>query len=215
MARRSGLISILIVAVVVAACSSTSVGSSGGAGSSVAAVPSNVTVPQMPAAGGGSCSVKIAGDVNKSWTTSQTMGSLLMSYWLSPVELAQLSLKKDMAYCILNCQGSDGSVSFSLASDTTTAMFPKAPGKYVVPASGGIGLNGAPGQVGSLVTLNDNAIWNVTEPGTFEVTTFGGGKFAGTFQAKLGRLGDDLHTITATATLSGTFDLGCTTGACS
>ncbi len=208
--------SLFALAIVVSACSSAaSGGPSSGASASTVAAPSDVTVPQLPAAGGGSCSVKVTGDVSKSWTSPQTMGSLLVSYWLSPAELAQLSLKKDIAYFIMNCQGSEGTVSFSLANDTTTAMFPKAPGKYVVPASGGIGLGGEPGQVGSLINLNDKQLWNVTAPGTFEVTTFGGGKFAGTFQAKIGRLGDDLHTITATATLSGTFDLGCTSGACS
>jgi hypothetical protein len=203
------------LALVVSACSrGSSPGSS--AGPSAAGDTSALSVPQLPAAGGGSCTVAITGDVSKSWTASQTMGSLLVSYWLSPAEAAVLSLSADEAYFIMNCQGSDGSVSFTLTNNTTRAQFPEAPGTYVIPAAGGLlGLGGDPGQVGMLLSLHDSAIWNATEPGTFKITTFGGGKFAGTFQAKVGKLGDDLKTIAATATLSGSFDLSCTSQGCS
>jgi hypothetical protein len=53
-----------------------------------------------------------------------------------------------------------------------------------------------------LLNLKDSQIWKVTEAGSFKVTAFGGGKFAGTFSAKIGRVGDDLTTIVATAVVS-------------
>jgi hypothetical protein len=49
-----------------------------------------------------------------------------------------------------------------------------------------------------------------TRAGSFKVTTLGGGKFAGAFSVKVGKSGDDLKTIVATAVVSGSFEFGCT-----
>jgi hypothetical protein len=105
-------------------------------------------------------------------------------------------------------------VSFTLGAGTTAADFVKGPKDYVIGAGGLLGANVA-GQISLLVDFHDSSIWKVTDPGTFKVTTFGGSKFAGTFTAKIGKTGDDLQSIVANAVLAGTFDMGCTSTACS
>ena len=62
-----------------------------------------------------------------------------------------------------------------------------APKDYVIPTGGILG-GAAPGQISALFTIGDKSdLWKVIEPGSFKVTTFGGGKFAGTFHSKSGR----------------------------
>ena len=166
----------------------------------------------LPAAGGGSCQVDVTGDVTASWHANQDKGSLLVSYWLSANSRELMSLSGEAL--ILNCKGTGGSVSFTTPAKTSASDFPKAPKNYVIPAGGLLG-GAEPGQISILMNLNDKSIWKVTEAGSFNVTTFGGDKFAGTFSVKIGRVGDDLKTITGTAVVSGSFDFGCTGDACS
>jgi len=71
-----------------------------------------------------------------------------------------------------------------------------------------------PGEIGVLINLHDNLIWAAAEAGTFDVTTFGDGKFAGTFSVKI-KATADLQTRAANAVLTGSFDLSCTGDACS
>jgi hypothetical protein len=167
----------------------------------------------MPAAGGGSCQVNVTGDVTASWTAKQDMSSVLLSYWLSPANRKTLSLKDGEESLILNCQGAGGSVNFISPNGTTTANFPQSPKSYVIPTGGILG-GAAAGQISMLFSTNDKTLmWKVVEAGTFNVTTFGGGKFAGTFSVKVGMVGDDLKTITGTAMVSGSFDMGCPSSA--
>jgi hypothetical protein len=209
------------LAIAAGACSSSSstagpgatagAGGTGPASNPSAAMPA-LSLPVMPAAGGGSCSVNVTGDKTVSWEAKQDMSSLMVSYWLSAADRQMLSL--DGENLILNCKGSGGSVSFMLGSGTTAADFVKGPKDYVIAAGGLLGGNVA-GQISMIFGFDDKSIWKVTEPGSFKVTTLGGGKFAGTFTAKIGKSSDDLQSIVANAVLSGTFDMGCTGSACS
>ncbi len=212
--RLSGLL--VGTAVVAAACGTSF--STGGPGSSLpaGATPgktSAVDLPSLPAAGGGSCNVKITGGVETSWVSPQTMGTLLISYWLSQADRSLLSVGPDEAYMLMNCQSDSGSISLTTTNQTTAAQFPEKPGTYVIEA-GGILSDTQPGDVQAIVVFHNDTLWKVTKPGTFVVTTFGGGHFAGTFSLEVGQESDDLSTIVATATVSGTFDLACTGSAC-
>jgi hypothetical protein len=171
-----------------------------------------VSLPAMPAAGGGSCKVQITGDVNKSWEASQTQGTLLLSQWLSSSDRELMSIAADEDSMILNCSTDAGTANFSTTSGTTSALFPKAPGTYVI-ATGGLGSD-KPGQIGVLVNTKDKLLWKTSEPGAFTIKSFGGGKFAGSFTVKLVTYLDSGSTHSS-ATMTGTFDLGCTGSACS
>jgi hypothetical protein len=211
--QRSGSLAsaaLLAAALVVAACgSSSSPGSTAGGGN-----PGGNQGASLPGVGGGSCSVSVTGDMTASWQKTQDSGSVLVSYWLSASEKALLESSPGEESFLLNCQSDNGSVSLYTTNGTTGTQFPKAPGAYVISAGGIMGAD-TPGQVSLLVTFNDDSLWRVAEPGTFTVTTFTGSRFAGTFQARLSKLGDDLQTVVGTANLSGTFDFGCTSGGCS
>lgn len=205
---------VAVLALTAADCGgSAATAAPGGAGpaASDAGVPV-VSLPVMPAAGGGTCTVNVTGDFTVSWQAKQDMGSLMVSYWLSVADRQMLGGTAESL--IVNCKGTGGSVSFTLGSGTTAADFVKGSEDYVITAGGLLGGNVA-GQMSMIFNFNDKSIWKVTEPGSFKVTTFGGGKFAGTFTAKIGKSSDDLQSIVANAALTGTFDMGCTGTACS
>jgi len=107
---------------------------------------------------------------------------------------------------IFNCKADSGTVDFTSTAGTTVDQLPVAPAKYTVAASGSTGDN--PGQLSALVNLHDGNSWRVASPGTFDITAFGGSKFAGTFQF-------DITSTAGTATVSGTFQEDCTGDACS
>jgi hypothetical protein len=209
---------LLVSAFALAACSSSAGPGSAAPGSTDDAMPtamlSDGAPVDMPAAGGGSCSVNVTGDVTASWTQPQDMSSLLVTYWLSTSEMEFLDMPAGEVSFLMNCKSDQGTISLYSTNGTTAAQFPMAAGSYVVAASGILGGGGA-GQVSALVTIGKDTLWRVPEPGTFNVTTFDGHKFAGSFQFKIERIGDDLKTVEASATLSGTFDFGCTSGGCS
>ncbi len=192
-------IAILLLAVpalLVAACGSGGADSSTGPGLS------------MALAGGGNCSVKITGGIEKSWTQQQTTATLLVSQWLKPADREVLSLKAGEASFIFNCEGAAGSISVMLGGGTTEQQFLEAPADYVI-APGTIGGGAPAGQMSLLVNLHDDASWTVSEPGAFNITTFGDGKVGGTFEATLVKT-DGVGSPSATGTISGIFDLGCT-----
>ena len=200
---------LLVSALALTGCGSSSApGSSGGLSSPATRAPGG-----LPAAGGGSCTVNITGDVAASWTDQQDKSSVIVSYWLGASELGVLNLGAGEASFLFNCQSDQGTVSFYSTTGTTAAQFPKAPGSYAI-AAGGIMSGAEAGQVTALVTVGAAALWKIAEPGTFTVTTLDGHKFAGTFQAKIQKIGDDLTTVVANSTLSGTFDFNCTSGGC-
>ena len=205
---------LLASALAVAACGSSSApGSSGAPGGGSTSRPSVGLPGNLPAVGGGSCTVNVTGDVTASWTDQQDMSSVLITYWLGDSERAVLKMSPGEESFLFNCQSDQGTISMYSTTDTTAAQFPKAPGSYVIAAAGLLG-GGDAGQVSALVTVGKDTIWKIAEPGTLNITTFNGSKFAGTFQAKIQKLGDDLSTVVATATLSGTFEFGCTAGGC-
>ncbi len=201
-------------ATVAPAASSNNGGNGGNGGNATAATKTAATQSfVMPAGGNGSCSVNIAGDVTKSWTAKQDMGTLLVSQWLGKSSRSMMSLKDGEESMILNCKGSGGSISVMTSNGTTSAMFPKGPKTYTISSGTLLGSDTA-GEIGTIINLNDELIWSTAEPGTFTVTTFGGSKFAGTFSVKI-KATADLQTRAANATLTGTFDLSCTGDACS
>ena len=215
--RRSTSISaglLLASALAVAACGSSSApGSTGGPSGDPTTRATSKVPGDLPAVGGGSCSVSLTGDVTASWTDTQDLSSVLITYWLGASERAVLKLPDGEESFLFNCQGEAGQLSMYSTGDTTSAQFPKAPGTYVIPKGGILG-GGEPGQASMLLTLGEDTFWRVAEPGTLNITTLNGSKFAGNFQAKVQKLGDDLKTVVASGTLSGTFEFGCTGGAC-
>jgi hypothetical protein len=160
----------------------------------------------MPAGGNGSCKVDITGAISTSWESKQDMGTLLVSQWVSASQLAILGMTPNDEAFILNCKTDAGAIDFTTTAGTTVDQVPVAPGEYVIPASGSSGDN--PGQMAVLVSLHDGNIWRVAKDGSFKITTFGGSKFAGSFQF-------DITSSAGDATVSGTFDLTCTGDACS
>jgi len=173
-----------------------------------------VVVPSFAAAGGGSCGVQIDGDVTKSWHTDQTTGTLLVSYWLTPGDRTVVGVANGEEELLINCQSDEGSISLTTTAGTTAAQFPKAAGTYVIEA-GGLVAERKPGEIQTIINLKDSKVWNVTEAGTFEITSFTPSHLAGSFTFKIGASDTGSQAIVAAATVSGTFDLGCTGSACS
>ena len=156
----------------------------------VASVPAQpvATVAAQPVTGAGSCKVTISGGLTASWESQQTKASAVLSYWLSPAAHQVLSAKGESF--LMSCDGPDGAISLYTTNTTTSVQFPEAAGNYVI---GGLGTVSTPGLVIAVVAPKGTNLWNITEPGTFSVTTLNGSKFAGTFQIKI----------------AGTFDLAC------
>jgi len=157
---------------------------------------------------------QIDGDVTKSWHTDQTSATLLVSYWLTSGDRTMLGVEAGQEELLINCQSDEGSISLTTTAGTTAAQLPKAPGTYVIEA-GGLTAERKPGQIQTVINLKDSKLWYVTEPGTFEITSFAPSHLAGSFAFKIGRSETGSQTVAATATISGTFDLGCTGSACS
>jgi hypothetical protein len=203
---------LVTAALVVSACSSSAStpAPASGAPESQAApasgAPGSTQTLVMPAAGGGSCTVNITGAITVSWTAQQNVGTLLVSQWVSESQLSVLGMSRGDEAFIFNCKGDAGAIDFTSTAGTTEAQLPVAPGEYVVPAAGLTGDN--PGQLAVLVSLHDGNLWRVAKDGTFTITTFGGSKFAGSFQF-------DITSAAGTATVSGTFDESCTGDNCS
>jgi hypothetical protein len=205
---------LMVSAMAVAACGSSSApgGSNGGIGDLPGDLPGGLP-SNLPAVGGGSCSVNVTGDVTASWTQNQDVSSVMVTYWLGDSERAVLQMSPGEENFLFNCQSDQGTVSLYSMNDTTAALFPEGPGQYVIPGGGVLG-GGDAGQVSALITIGKDTLWRIAEPGTFTVTTLNGSRFTGSFQMKIEKLGDDLTTVVATATLSGTFDWGCSGTAC-
>jgi hypothetical protein len=172
-----------------------------------------VIAPSFAAAGSGSCGVQIDGDVTKSWHTDQTTATLLVSDWLSAADKAMLAVKDGDAELLINCQSDQGSISLTTTAGTTSAQLPESPATYVIEA-GGLVADRKPGEIQTVINLKDTNLWRVTEPGTFDITSFNPSHLAGSFSFKIGRSDVGSQTVLATATISGTFDLSCTGSAC-
>jgi hypothetical protein len=218
--RASSITSLLLTAVfAVAACGSSA--SSGGPatpGASTGGGDMGGGGDQTPSisfanVGGGSCEVKITGDVTASWSEQQNMSSVLVTYWLDSADREMLDMAADDASFLINCQGDAGHLSLTSAGSPTTADFPEGPGTYVIAAAGILG-GGESGQASVLLTIGDTTMWGVSEPGTLNVTALDGSKFAGNFEFKAREVGDDLQTVIANVTVSGSFDFGCSGTAC-
>jgi hypothetical protein len=158
----------------------------------------------QPVSGAGSCKVTLSGGLTASWDTQQTKASAVVSYWLSPAAHQVLSATGESF--LMSCDGADGAISLYTTNTTTSVQFPEAAGNYVI---GGLGTVSTPGLVIAIVAPTGTNLWNITEPGTFNVTTLNGSKFEGTFQIKIAEQGPDLKLTGKTATVSGTFNLAC------
>jgi hypothetical protein len=203
---------LLAIAFAVAACGSSA--STGAPGASTGGGGGDKTPgAEIPNAGGGSCQVTIAGDVSASWSEQQNLGSTLVSYWFSAAQREAYEMSEDEQYFVINCKGDAGQLSLLSVGDTTAADIPMGPASYVVVPKFALGEDGK-GKVSMLLTLDDETLWRAAENGTFNVTTLDAKRFAGNFEFKVESLGDDLETVVASATVSGTFDFACTGGAC-
>jgi hypothetical protein len=195
---------------VIAAGCSSSAATQGLQGATVAPVAPGVSsqpvasVPVQPVSGAGSCKITISGGLTASWDTQQTKASAVVSYWLSPAAHQVLSATGESF--LMSCDGADGAISLYTTNTTTSVQFPEAAGNYVI---GGLGTVSTPGLVIAIVAPKGTNLWNITEPGTFNVTTLNGSKFEGTFQIKIAEQGPDLKLTGKTATVSGTFNLAC------
>jgi len=207
----------LIAALAIAATACSGGGSTAAPGST--AVPGSAdpgstapagTVPSFASAGGGSCGVQIDGGVTKAWHSDQTMGTLQMDSWLGPDQRSALNLGAADEGFLMNCQDSSGSVSLTTTEGTTAATFPQGAGTYVIRQQLSGAPATAPGQISALVNLHDTNIWAVSEPGTLTITTLGTNHFVGTFEFKIATTGSN----SISASVSGSFDLGCTSGTC-
>ncbi len=208
---------VVAFAVIAAGCGS-SAATQGPPGASVAPVAPGVSsqpvasvpvqpvasVPAQPVSGAGSCKVTITGDLAASWETQQTKASAVVSYWLSPAAHKVLSATGESF--LMSCDGPGGAISMYTTNVTTAAQFPQAPGTYILNS---LGASSGPGAVIAVVAPKGDNLWKITEPGTFNVTTLDGSKFAGAFQMKIAELGSDLKLTGKTATVSGTFNLAC------
>ena len=203
---------------VVAACGGSSTATSGASGATgTAAAPGSTNgggsapTVDMPAAGSGTCRIAITGDETKAWQITQTQGTLLLSQWLTSSSRGLLSLADGEESMILNCGSDQGAVSLTMSQGTTSSEFPEGPGTYPISADL-IGATSAGAQVDLLLDTKDQKVWSVEEPGTFTVTTFGVGRFVGSFAVKVVTTLDGGNH--SQATLTGSFDLGCTGDAC-
>jgi hypothetical protein len=165
--------------------------------------PGGVVVP--PVAGAAACKVTVTGGLTVSWESKQDKASVMVSYWLSPA--THKALSPDGESFLMNCGNGDASISLYTTGGTTAAKFPQAAGAYVIVAHGAATTPGA--VVASVAMTKGGMLWRVTEPGVFKVTTLDGSKFAGTFQMNIAEVGDDLKLSGKTASVSGTFDLAC------
>jgi hypothetical protein len=210
---------IAAAALIVSACSSsgsTPVAASGAPASEPAAASGSAAATSgsaaatdtfvMPAAGSGSCTVNITGAVTASWTAKQNAGTLLVSQWVSASQLAVLGMTPADEAFIFNCKADAGAIDFTSTAGTTVDQIPVAPAEYVIPAAGLTDHN--PGQLAVLISLHDGNLWRVAQDGSFKITTFGGSKFAGSFQF-------DISSDAGAATVSGTFEESCTGDNCS
>ena len=206
------------LALVIAGCTSspaTGAGSPGGSdggansGGSGGAASAGMASQAVPV--GRSCSVQVSGDVAKSWKTTQSAGTLMVSYWLNSADRKTMALTGETF--LLNCDSDAGTVNFDMTNGTTAADFPEAPGTYVIDMNGLGGTQA--GHVGMLINLKSGGDWRLTEPGTFKITTLGGSRFAGSFSVKIGQLGATGKYDGGSATITGSFDLACTGSACS
>jgi hypothetical protein len=128
-----------------------------------------VSIPEMAAVGGGSCSVSLSGAYDAEWSEEQNSGSGLVTYWLSE---EQKGILGDGLSIIANCTG-DGDSSFSLLSSTEAdeSSIPMAPGTYDLEPAGALEASG-PWSI-LMVVDGAEAIFGITEPGgTLEVTEF-------------------------------------------
>ncbi len=166
-------------------------------------------LPSMATVGGGSCKVTVSGGLSLSWESKQDKASLLVSYWLSAATRAALGGSGENF--LMNCNGTAATISLYSTNGTTAAQFPEAAGRYVINAHGTASI---PGTVAAIVAPKGGNLWNITGPGTFNVTVLNASHFAGTFQLKIAELGPDLKLTGTTATVFGTFDLACTTNSC-
>jgi hypothetical protein len=124
-----------------------------------------------------------------------------------------LAVKDGEAELLINCQSDQGSISLTTTAGTTSAQLPHSPATYVIEA-GGLVADRKPGEIQTVINLKDTNLWSVTEPGTFDITSFNPSHLAGSFSFKIGRSDVGSQAILATATISGTFDLTCTGSAC-
>ena len=209
---------VAVLAIAATACGSggsTAAPRSGGEGSTApgSSEPA-VVVPSFASDVVWSCGVQIDGYVTMSWHTDLTLATLLVSYWLTPGDRSMVGVASGEEELLINCQSDEGSISLTTTSGTTAAQLPKAAGTYVIEA-GGLGAERKPGEIQTIINLKDSKVWNVTEAGTFEITSFTPSHLAGSFTFKIGASDTGSQAIVAAATVSGTFDLGCTGSACS
>ena len=168
-------------------------------------------VPVRLEVGGGSCKVTISGGLTASWESKQDDASVLVSYWLSPSDHAALGGNSESF--LMNCQGTGAQVSLYTTTGTTGSQFPEGSGSYVIDAQGPAS-KGQPGMVGGIVSTGGSDLWNITEPGTFTVTDLNATHFAGRFQMTIAQIGTNLQVTSNTATVTGSFDMDCTTAFC-
>jgi hypothetical protein len=179
-------------------------------GAPAGTVAPTLHVPVMPAGGDGTCQVQISGQPNLSWEDHQDMGSILVTYWLSPAERKMAMMEATETF-LINCGTEAGSLSFSLSTSTTKDQFPFGPKTYAT----GPGASDTPGGVTVLVSLPGGDMFKLVEAGTFDISRLDGSRMTGTFNFKIAKFEIGKRaSSTPVATVSGSFDYACLSGGC-
>ena len=177
-------------------------------------VPASEPAETLAPVGDGSCSVEVTGAVTADWETPQDASSVIVSYWLSDAERAEIGQEGETF--LVNCDGGDaGYLNLSLAPGTTAEQFPQGPATYEIVTGDASTGEVAPGQVSASLTLADGDLWAVAAPGTVEVTRLDGSSLTATFEFPAGRWDPEgTASPRPEVTVRGSFDFDCTTGGC-
>jgi hypothetical protein len=168
---------------------------------------------------GYNCHATLTGQLN---TTLMTVGVMDTSYWYSD----PTRVPAGEARLMFTCAG----LGFRTTKGTTTGLFPRAPGHYVIAdfteAAAGTGTEGynqwaaPPGEIAtyfdpSLAAMSmGNDGFAVAKPGSFDISVFDGLHIKGTFSYTLGALTNGAPPLVASKQIEvvGDFQYDCEVG---
>ena len=230
--KRSAVLVSLALTVLAASCSKSNsepapAASAGGTAPAVTSPPAKpVAPPAVPDASKGSCEITVTGDVQETAVSPGGPSAVGTDYWMTPAELdkavemmvnalqpdkskipAEIEKAKQrepkLMLLIVNCSSEKVHLTLSPSGDARYKDVPFGPGKYAInkkPASNEFGA----------MLLIDHKSYQVTDPGTLEISKFDPGGITGTFQFAAERT-DFTTKETKKITVKGKLDLPCAT----
>lgn len=150
--------------------------------------------------GSGSCEVKVTGDQQLTFSGNAGPGALGSDYWFTDDDLRQTlsalkndkesveaALKKDprLYLLIVNCTQAGGGGTLSLIPSNTSKYkdVPFKPADYVISKQGALSGAKNPGEFSAFLSVAKGG-FNVSEPGTLQITKFDKSGIAGKFNFK-------------------------------